>query len=186
MYVWFIFAFRAKGRTWSKVGAEQCSERMNKFTILKRICRLSHLRGLPPYRKSWSKSFVYGSFFIPVLSCMFVCCCSASQLCLTLCDPMDCSTPGFLILSPRVCLNSCPLNWWCYLTISSSVAPFFSRPQSFSALGSFPMSRLFASGGQSIGASGSASVLPMHSQGWFTLGWTGLIFAIQGTLKSLL
>ena len=74
-----------------------------------------------------------------------------------------------------LCPNSCPLSWWCYLTISSSVAPFSFCPQSFQALGSFPMSQLLASGGQSIGASASASVLPMNNQGWICLGLTGWI-----------
>ena len=67
---------------------------------------------------------------------------------------------------PGVCSNSCPLNWWCFLTISFSVALFSSCPQSFPSSGSFPMSGLFASGGRSIGASASVSVLPMSIQGW--------------------
>ena len=71
--------------------------------------------------------------------------------------------------------NSCPLSWWCHPAISSSVVPFSSHPQSFPASGSFQMSQLFASGGQSIGVSASASVLPMNIQDWFTLGWTGWI-----------
>ena len=74
---------------------------------------------------------------------------------------------------PRAYSNSCPLRWWCHPTISSSVIPFSSRLQSFPASGSFPVSRLFTSGGQSIGA--SASVLPMNIQDWFPLGWTGWI-----------
>ena len=78
-------------------------------------------------------------------------------------------------LSPRVCSHSCPLSRWCHPTISSSVVPFSSCPQSFPASGSFPVSWLFASGGQSIGASASASVLPMDIQGWSPLGWTGWI-----------
>ena len=78
-------------------------------------------------------------------------------------------------LSPRVCSNSCPRNCWCHPTISSSVASFSSCPQSFPASGSFPMSRLFILGGQSIGASASASVLPMNIQSWFLLGLIGLI-----------
>ena len=78
-------------------------------------------------------------------------------------------------LSPGVCSNSCPLSWWCHPTISSSVIPFFSCPQSFPALGSFPVSQFFASGGQNIEASVSASVFPMNIQGWFPLGLTGLI-----------
>ena len=76
---------------------------------------------------------------------------------------------------PRVCSNSCPLSQWCHPTVSSSVTPFSSCLQSFSALGSFPMSQLFALGGQSIGSSASAPVLPMNIQGLFSLGMTGLI-----------
>ena len=78
-------------------------------------------------------------------------------------------------LSPGVCLSLCPLSWWCYLTISSSVTPFVFCLQSFPASGSFPMSWLFKSGGQSIRASASASVLPVIIQGWLPLGVTGLI-----------
>ena len=77
--------------------------------------------------------------------------------------------------TPRPCWNSCPLSQWCHPTISSSVVPFSSCLQSFPAAGSFPMRQFFASGGQSIGASASASVLPMNIQGWFPLGLTGLI-----------
>ena len=75
--------------------------------------------------------------------------------------------------TPRACSHSCKSSHWCYPTISSSVVPFSSCPQSFPALGSFPISQLFASGGQNIGA--SASVLPMNIQGLFPLGLTGLI-----------
>ena len=78
-------------------------------------------------------------------------------------------------LSPGVHSNSCSLNWWCHPTISSFVIPFSSRPQSFPASGSFPMSQLFVSSGQSTGASASASVFPMNIQDWFPLGLTGLI-----------
>ena len=79
--------------------------------------------------------------------------------------------------TPRVHPNPCQSSWWCHPTISSSVVPFSSCPQSFPVSGSFPMSQLFASGGQSIGvsASTSASVLPMNIQDWFPLGWTGWI-----------
>ena len=76
---------------------------------------------------------------------------------------------------PGVYSNSYPLSWWCHPIISSSVVPFFSRLQSFPASGYFPMSQFFASGGQSIGVSASASVLPMNIQDWFPLGWTGWI-----------
>ena len=78
-------------------------------------------------------------------------------------------------LSPGACSVSCPLHRWCHPTISSSVIPFFSCPQSFPASGSFLMSQLFASGSQSFRASASASVLPMNIQDWVPLGWTGLI-----------
>ena len=77
--------------------------------------------------------------------------------------------------TPGACSNSCPSNWWCHPTISSSVIPFFSCFQAFPAAGSFPMSQLFTSGGQSIGASASISILPMNIQDWFPLGWTGWI-----------
>ena len=106
------------------------------------------------------------------------CRCWLSEFCgHKLCNPMDCSIPGSPVLH---CLlefvqNSYPLSQWCYLTISSSVAPFSSCPQSFPVSGTFPMSWLFTSGGQGIGASASASVLPRNIHGWSTLGLTGLI-----------
>ena len=88
---------------------------------------------------------------------------------------MDCSTPGSPVLHYLlVSSNSCPLSWLCYLTISSSATPFPFCPQSFPASGSFPVSGLFTSGGQRIGASALASVLPVNIHGWFPLGWTGL------------
>ena len=77
--------------------------------------------------------------------------------------------------TPGVHPNPCPLSWWCNPTISSSVIPFSSCPQSFPASGSFPMSQLFALGGQSIGVSASVSVLPMNTQDWSPLEWTGWI-----------
>ena len=83
----------------------------------------------------------------------------------------------------RVYPNSCPLSRWCHPTISSSIIPFSSCPQSFPASGSFPMSQLFTTGGQSIGASASTSVLPMNIS--FRMDWLDLL-AVQGTLKSLL
>ena len=87
-------------------------------------------------------------------------------------------------LSPRVCSISCPLSRWCYLTISSCSVPFSSCPQSFPASGSFPMSRLFASGGQSIVPTASPSVLPVNIQGWFPLGWTGLTLHSKGLSRA--
>ena len=79
--------------------------------------------------------------------------------------------------------NSCPLSWWYHPTISSSVVPFSSHLQSFPASVSFPMSQLFASGGQSIGVSASVSVLPMNIQDWFPLGWTGWISLLSKGLS---
>ena len=84
---------------------------------------------------------------------------------------------------PGVCSNSCPLNRWCHLTISSSVTPLSSCPQSATRF--FPMSWLFTSGGQSIGASASASVLPMNIQGWFPFGLTGLISLLSKGLSKV-
>ena len=85
---------------------------------------------------------------------------------------MDCSMPG-LPVHPTAGAHSnlCPSCWWCHPTISSSVIPFSACLQSCPASGSFPMSRFFTSGGQSIGVLASASVLPMNTQDWFPLGW---------------
>ena len=93
--------------------------------------------------------------------------------------------------STRICSDSCPLSRWCHPTISSCLVPFSSCPQSFPASGSFPMTWLFTSGGQSITASASASCLLQHSCQWilrvdfFKIDWFDLL-AVQGTLKSLL
>ena len=87
-------------------------------------------------------------------------------------------------LSPKVCSKSCPLSPWCYLTISSSAAPFSFCLQSLPASGSFPMNQLFTSAGQSIGA--LASVLPMNIQGWFPLGLDGLISLLSKGFSRLL
>ena len=93
-----------------------------------------------------------------------------------LCNPMDYRMPGFPVPpTPGACSNSCPSSWWCHLTILSSVIPFFSCLQSFPVSGSFPMSRFFASHGQSIGISVLAPVLPMNTQDWSPLEWTGWI-----------
>ena len=85
--------------------------------------------------------------------------------------------------TPGACSNSCPVSRWCHPTISSSVALFSSCPQFFPASGPFPMSQLFASGGQSIGVSASAPVLPMNIQDWFPLGWTGWISLLSKGLS---
>ena len=83
------------------------------------------------------------------------------------------SRPPCLSPTPGVYSNSCPSSRWCHPAISSSVVPFSSCPQSLPASGSFPVSPLFTWGGQSIGVSASASVLPMNTQQWSPLGWTG-------------
>ena len=92
---------------------------------------------------------------------------------------LPCSSPSSSAYS-----NSCPLSWWCHPRISSSVVPFSSCPESFPASGSFPVSWLFASGGQSIRTSASASILPVNIQGWFPLGLTVLISLLSKGLRS--
>ena len=101
---------------------------------------------------------------------------SSVQSCPTLCDFMNCNTrPPCPTPTARVYPNPCPSSQWCHPAISSSVVPFSSYPQSFLASGSFQMSQLSASGGQSIGVSASKSVLRMNTQDWSPLGWTGWI-----------
>ena len=104
-------------------------------------------------------------------------CCSVAHSCPTLCDPMDYNMPGFPVLHYLLEFAQIHVHWAdeTIQTISSSVIPFSSCLQSFPASGSLPMSRFLASGGQSIRASASASVLLTSIQGWFPLGLTGLI-----------
>ena len=102
--------------------------------------------------------------------------CSVTHLCPTLCDPMDCSTPGLPVHHQL-------LGWWYHPTISSSVVPSSSCLQSFPGSGSFPVSQLFASGGRSIRVSALASVLPMNIQDWSPLGLTGLISLLSSGLS---
>ena len=99
---------------------------------------------------------------------------SIAQSCPTLCDPVNHSTPGLPVHHQLPESTQTHVSWWCHPTISSSV-PFSSCPQSFPASGSFQMSQLFTSGGQSIGVSASTSVLTMNTQDWSPLGWTGWI-----------
>ena len=100
---------------------------------------------------------------------------SVTHSCPTLCNPMDCSMPGLPVQYQLPQFTQTSLSRWCHPTISSSVIPFSSRLQSFSASGSFPMSQFFTSGSQSIRVSASASVLSMNTQDWSPLGWTGWI-----------
>ena len=104
-------------------------------------------------------------------------CCSVAKSCLTLWSHgLQHARHPCPSLSPEVCLKSCPLSWWCHLTISSSATLFSFCLQSFLTSGFFfPMSWFFASGGQSMGVSASASVLPMNIQVWFSLGLTSWI-----------
>ena len=144
------------------------------------FCFLFLLPLAPPEKPNWNKTRTPGSF-------QFI---SVAQSCLTLCDPMDCSTPRPPCPSPTpgVYSNSRLLNWWCHATISSSVVPFSSCPQSFPASGSFQMSQFFTSGGQSIGVLASTSVLPMNSPKGlisFRMDWLDHL-GVKGILKSLL
>ena len=138
---------------------------------------------LSPDSRFSNQYITYGREYIIPTICQ---CCSVAMLCLTLCNPMDCSTslpcPS---LSPDICSSSCLSSWWCYPVISSSVALFSSCLQSFPASGYFSMCQLFASGNQSIGALASASVLPMNIQNWFPLGLTGLISLLSNGLSKV-
>ena len=127
---------------------------------------------LCPYEWFSKKKHIYHQGFVLLPLC---CCYSVSHVWpfVTLWTPH--TRLPHLSPSPRVCSNSCPLNQWCHPIISSTVIPFSSCLQSFPAAGSFAMSQFFATGGQSIGVSASASVLPMNIQDWFPLGFTGLI-----------
>ena len=161
------------------------------FWCQNNVIILKYITNCPPiilYQQEWDCLFPHTCQFWKWLnfSVQFS---SIAQSCPALCDPTDCSMLGLPCLSPTpgVYSNSSPLSWWCHPAISSSVVPFSSHLQSFPASGSFQMSQLFASGGQSTGASASTSVLPMNTQDWFSLKMDWLdLFAVQGTLKSLL
>ena len=120
------------------------------------------------------------------VSCSLHCCyCSASKSCPTLCDPKDCSMPGFPVLH---CLLEFAQTYvhWVGDAIQPShflLPPLLLLPSTFSSIRSFPMSQLFATGGQNIGVSTSASVLSMNIQGWFPLGFTGLISLLSKGLS---
>ena len=143
--------------------------------------------GLQHSRPPWNESFSFSVFIFlfwrglcPISSVQFS---SVSQSAI----PWTAAHQASLyITNSQSLLKLIPLSRWCHPAISSFVILFSSPLQSFPAAGSLPMSQFFASGGQSIGASASGSVLPMNIQDWFPLGLTGWIsFAVQGTLKSL-
>ena len=140
--------------------------------LYKYLCRKTWMGGFLDSLGSTSHLFLFYFFY-----------CSVTQLCPTLWDPMDCSIPGFPVHHHLPELAQTHVHWVNdeRMSISSSVVPFFSCLQSFPASGSFPMSQLFMSSDQSIGA--SASVLPMNIS--FRIDWFGLL-AVQGILKSLL
>ena len=119
-------------------------------------------------------------FFFPT----FVVLCSVAKSCLILCDPMDCIMPGFPVFHYLLEFIQSHVHWISNAIQPSSITLFLSCPQSFLASGSFPVSQLFTSGGQTIQV--SASVLPMNIQDWFCrIDWFDLL-VVQGTLKSLL
>ena len=112
------------------------------------------------------------------------CCCLVARSCLTLGNPMNCSTPGFPVLHNLLEFAQTCVHWFAD-TIQHIILcfPLSSCPRSFPAPGYFTVSQLFASGGQRIGAAASTSVLPMNNQGWFPLGLTGLISLLSRELS---
>ena len=125
----------------------------------------------------FNNSFIYFCLLLLLLSCSVVS--NSLQPCGLQHARLLCPS------SPGVCSNSCPLSQWCHPTITSSVVPFSSCLHSFPASGSCPSSQLFSSGGQSIGASVSAPVLPVNIQDWFPLGLTGLISLLSKGLRGV-
>ena len=148
----------------SEPGESRAGPQMMRFPVAAVVSRgEAPAREMEPGKAGARKKHPNCLFSLSWISC----CCfnqfsSVTQLCQTLCNPMDCPSP-----TPGACSNSYPLSQWCHPTLSSSVIPFSSCLQSLPASGSFPESQFFASGGQSIGVSASASVLPMNIQDWF-------------------
>ena len=144
----------------------------NNFTAI--FCCSSLALGL--YRSS-SLVFQSVSFnmFLDFFNFLFCSVQSLSHVCLFAAPWTAAHRPPCPSLTPGLYSDSCPLSQWSHSTITSSVIHFSSHLQSFPASRSFPMSQFFTSGGQSIGVSASASVLPMNIRGWFPLGWTGWI-----------
>ena len=139
--------------------------RMSHLVPLVSPC-ISHVRGLLPFSEFWDISFLFFS------SLQFSCSVMSDSL-----WPYELqhTRPPCPSQTSGVYSNSCPSHRWCQPAISSSVVPFSSCPQSLPASGSFPMSQLFTWGGQSIGVSASASVLPKNTKDWSPSGWTGWI-----------
>ena len=152
--------FLCKGRS-SRGSLKSCllhSSQLSGASIL----HFSHPEFSGAYHREWLQPDSYRITSIALLpGCPCSCCCSVVKSHLTVFNSMDCSTPGFPVLHHLLELAQAHVHpvWWCHPTISFSVAPFFSCLRSFPASGSFPMSQFFASGGQSIRVSASASVL---------------------------
>ena len=125
-------------------------------------------------------SLLFLSFIVPVVAW------NQFSLSPALCNPMDCSMPGLPVHHQFPEFTQTLLSRWCHPAISPSIVPFSSHLKSSPASGSFPRSQFFTSGGQSIGVSASASVLPMNIQDWFPLGWTGWNIAWNVPLVSLI
>ena len=145
---------------------------------------MEHLLVWPAWGRSVQSLSVFWLFATP-WRCLKTC--SVAKLYLTPCELINCSMARLPCpsLSPWVCSNSCSFSHSCHPTISSSVAPFSSCPQSFPTSESFPKSQLFPSGGQSTRASASGLVLPVNTQGWCPLGLTRLIsFLFKGLSRS--
>ena len=163
---------------WVTLGS-WASDRDSGLTLLPSACSFTSCRSTPRLSQTSMEVKIFRNLQRKI-------CCSVTHSCLTLLPHrlqhtrLPCPSP-----SPGVCSNSCPLNQWCHPTISSSVTPFSSYPQSFPASGSFPVSQLFTSGGQSIGAAALTSVLPMNIQDWFPLGLTGLISFLSRGLSGV-
>ena len=140
----------------------------------------SHLGVKKGYCLLLSYTIWVSDSFLPrnvLLFCSAAAAAKSLQSCLTLCDPMNHSPPGFPVHHQLLEFTQTHVHWVgdCHPAISSSVVPFSSCPQPLPASGSFPVSQLFAWGGQSIGVSALASVLPVNTQDWSPLGWTGWI-----------
>ena len=146
--------------------------------ITESLLHLTNLSLFLPIPSRWKSPFCF--LFLQVQ----LCCCSVAKSCPTLCNPMDCSTPGFPVLHYVLEFAPSHAHWVGEVmpskNISSSVTPFSSCLQSFPVPGSFPRSWFFALDAQSLGASASASGLSMNIQGWFPLGLTGLILLSKG------
>ena len=175
-----------EARSWNQVFGDETVDRA-RGTEEELVLCLFQLWWLPASFRVWSHHsslclHTHHLFF----SLISLCCCSVAKSSPTLCDPMDYSMTGFSVLYyPPEFAQTHVQSQWCHPTVSSSVAHFCSFAQSFPASGSFPMSWVFTSGGQSIGTSASASVHPMNIQDWFPLGLTGLISLLSRGLSKL-